>query len=430
MKRLYTLISFATLVALMASCSLADGKGLDVDEYGTNGKSGKMPGNGIYLSNSASSMSAVVNEHGGAFTILPRLAHPVSEDVTLTLSVVPSMIEEYNKANGLVGENDKNALHLLSEDLYSFVAPDGKKSKESITVTIPAGKTNVQVSVVVEPLTPEKNPFKDKLALPVRITSTTSPIKILSSPSDVMLKIDRERKVVTSVMEVTGPFKIIPNVPFKEAWSSWTFQYSEMHKNLRRNNISPAYMGGGTISSELYSRIHGKNGIQIKNLHEKENSWTQKPLNEDEWINVSLVYEDNGGGGHIKVYVDDEMQNDLTTSKVFFALNTPGVNWSIGNNTWGYGGIKVREIRFWNKALTKEEIKEYNQLPIEDPDTVKNLMMYAPMTQKEEVDGKMVVRKGDWTIDMGATRYKWIENVVFPNKKLVQEMPAKSPENP
>lgn len=429
MKRLYTFISFAALSALMASCSLADGKGLDVDEFGTKGSSA-LPGNGIYFSSNAPSLSALVTEQGGTFTIVPRLAHPASEDVVLTLEVVPSMIEEYNVANGLVDENIKNALHLLPDDLYSFVAPDGKKSKKNISVTIPAGKTSVPVNVAVEPLFANKNPFKDKLALPVRIASTTSSLPILSSPSEVMLKVDRDRKAVTSVMNIFGPFVLKPNVPFKEAWNSWTFQFSEMYDNLSIGNTTPGYMGGGTISSEMYTRISKEGGIQIKNLHEKPESWTNKPLNEKEWLNISFVYEDKGGGGHVKVYLDDVEQNDLVTSKIFFALDNPSVCWAMGNGTWSRAGVKVREIRFWNKALTPEEIKEYNQLPVEDPETVKNLIMYAPMTKDDLKDGKMTVRKGDWTIDMRDTHYTWLDNVAFPNKGLVQVTPSESPKEP
>lgn len=429
MKRLYTFISFAALSALVASCSLADGKGLDVDEFGTKGSSAKMPGNGIYFDSSSPSLSALVTEQGGSFTIVPRLAHPVDEDVTLTLEVIPERIGEYNAENGLVDDNAKNALHLLPEDLYSFVDPNGKKSKKDITITIPAGQTRVPVSVVVEPLFSDKNPFKDKLALPVRIASTTSAYPILSSPAEVMLKVDRDRKVVTSVMKTFGPFVIKPNVPFKEAWSSWTFQFSEMYDNLSIGNTSPGYMGGGTISSELYTRIDKNSGIQIKNLHEKQESWTHKPLNVKEWLNISFVYEDKGTGGHMKVYLDDVEQNDLVTSKIFFALNNPDVHWAMGNGAWKTAGVKIREIRFWNKALTPEEIKEYNQLPIEDPETVKNLIMYAPMTKEDLKDGIMTVRKGDWTINMGDTKFDWLENVAFPNRELVQVKPVISLED-
>lgn len=76
-------------------------------------------------------------------------------------------------------------------------------------------------------------------------------------------------------------------------------------------------------------------------------------FNPNQWYTISVAYDGNKG----LLYIDGEVVAELTASMVleFSRLNI-GQNWG-GYDTRQYINGRIAEIRVWNRALTKSEIK-------------------------------------------------------------------------
>ncbi|MEG0464732.1 MAG: hypothetical protein RR592_12800, partial [Bacteroides sp.] len=77
-------------------------------------------------------------------------------------------------------------------------------------------------------------------------------------------------------------------------------------------------------------------------------------------------------------------------------------------------GDYFRELRFWSKALTPQEINNYLYLPL-DPQTP-NLEMYLPLTK--EVGIKDISHNNNKVEIFSGAQYQFIENVLFPSLEL------------
>lgn len=415
-KALLLLLSFS---ALTACANYADGEG---DSPYCDLKTGS--DNGAYMGNKDGRNYMEVNIKTGKegfTTIFPRIAAPIEEDVTLTLVVDPDVVAHNVTASSI------KAQPIATEDIF-FVDSEGNEHQGEFTVTIPKGQVTTPVVVGVKELDPLKYAFQQRWAFGVKISDVSGNVPLLSEPRSVVVKYNREVRIVTSVLEVTTGgwgFNILTNEPFKEELPEWTIQMSVLYRDLSSSlNIVTGWFLDPIDGGTMYSRIHYEKGIQVKSLHEREDSWTNKPLKTHEWLNISYVYRTVGNGGEMKVYVDDELQNTLVTTKITFKPNSTDTGWSIGNSVWRKN--LLREVRIWDRALTQAEIKENMGLPME-LDT-EGLIMYLPGT-KEYFDfatGLPKVAKGNWRVinhpnpnNVGKNHFQIIENVVVPNKKLV-----------
>lgn len=431
MKRLYTFISFAALSALVASCSLADGKGLDVDEFGTKGSSAKMPGNGVYMNlpggNVASSL-LLDDEVGGKAVVMPVLASPFAEDMTVTLSFDPTVLDEYNKANGL-------KLLPVEPSLVTFYADGSETGSEgNVDVVIPAGKTSALVNLDIKPLNPEKYSFSSKYAVPVRITKNSANIPVLSSPNYAIVTLNRSFKTdVLHIIKMGGSAKISMNEPMKKDLTEWTMQGQFHFSQLQRNDPQVASpnqtlmnIGGGGITMGWWTRIAYGAGIQIKRGRDGADMWTQAPLKDHEWINVTFVYREVSkvdNTGRIEVYYGDKLV------KTFDEKTTPSYTWKAGapDPSWsfGFGNYRddyIREIKLWNRALTSAEIQDKLYLP-EDP-KAEGLLFYYPLTKKsyDEEARTFIDLTGNSKLTLpDRFDFEFVENVVLPNKTIVVE---------
>lgn len=417
-KALLLIISFTGLVA----CThLADGEGNSPYSSHCAGAD-----NGAYMGNKDKDnymeVKIKVGKEGFA-TIYPRIATPVENDVQITLAIAPEVV-----GSNAIAKNIK-AQTIATEDIF-FLDSEGKEHQNEFVVTIPKGQVTTPVLVGVKSLDPEKYPFQQRWAFGVKITDVKGGnVPLLSDPRSVVVKYDREVRLVTSVLEVTTGgwgFNILTNKPFTEEVKEWTIQMSVLYKDLSSssNIVTGWLLEPAMPKAALYSRIHYEKGIQVKSLHERKDSWTNKPLKTNEWLNISYVYKAEGAGGRVQVYVDDELHNDLVTTNLSFKPTSINTGWSIGNSTWR--GNLLREVRIWDRALTQAEIKENMGLPMA-LDT-EGLIMYLPCT-KEYFDASSnlpIVAKGDWRVvnhakNNGQNRFTIKENVVVPNKKLVIE---------
>ncbi len=68
-------------------------------------------------------------------------------------------------------------------------------------------------------------------------------------------------------------------------------------------------------TGDFYTRITNDKGIQIKNGRDGDDTWTNKPLSNGKWLNISLVHRN---ASSISVYVNGELQKTFETSPIYF----------------------------------------------------------------------------------------------------------------
>ncbi|MGI6815820.1 LamG domain-containing protein [Bacteroides sp. KG123] len=410
MRNIYYL-KYCILIPLLASCSVLDEDGL-ADGVGDN------PSNAIYMGNAnETGVIAVVasDQNGASFAVTPRLASTTDTPVTVTVEVDAATLEKYNKENGL-------SVKSVSPEDIRFVNAEGEEGMGKISATIKPGNIAATIEGRLMSLDAEKYPYGGRYAIPVKITDVKGPFKLLSSPVSTIVNLDR--KIKTSVFhmkQVKGngyTMRFAPITPYQQEMSEWTFQYIGLFNKITGSNQTTASLSGGT---GFYNRI-SKGGLQIKSENrDGPDTWTGKPVNEEEWLHVSYVYRRSGLVGKLSVYVNGELHKTFTTSPLYIDKNA-GSGWGFGNSN--ISDYYLREVRYWNRALTAAEIQDKYYLP-EDP-KANGLEAYFPMT-KDSYDEKTktftdLTGKWTWTINEG-TVYEIIDHVVFPAKKLQIEKP-------
>lgn len=392
-KYIILLLSVCSLTA----CNMVTGEGEGAD-------------NAVYMGNANASgvVSMLVNDKGGTIVVTPRLANITNEPVDVTLAIDKEMLAEYNKKAGLT-------LEPMGAEDFVLVTKDGKESHGSATVTIESGTYNASVEVKIPSLDAEKYPYSKRFAIPLSITHA-SKHQVLSSPKSTIIRLNRQ--LVTSVGKFSrgASIALIPNEKLRDEMSEWTMQVSLMFPSLSSANQTTMSIKSGT--GDFYTRIHGNTGIQLKHGRDGADTWTNKPLAINKWLNISFVYKNSSS---VSIYVNGELQKTFTTSPIYFSKQKHCCLF-IGNTT--YTGVYIREARMWKRALTVGELidKEYLPQDPKDPD----LLMYMPFTKSE--DGQMKELTGNWEVSSFRKMdlyneepplVEYIENVLFPSEDLV-----------
>ena len=404
------------LGVLLASCSADENVGL-AKGVGDNA------GNAVYMGNKDASgvISVLASDADGAsFSVTPRLAVATDKDVQVTVEVDAATLATYNKANNL------NITAVSPEDVV-FTAEDGSQSKGKVTATIKAGEVLAVIPGKLVSLDTEKYPYGGRYAIPVKITHVGSGMKLLSSPASTIVSLNR--KIKTSVLHVIGntgdhgySMLFTPNTPYESEMSEWTLQYMAQFQNLRAGNMTTASLSSGP---GFHNRISATGGLQVKSEgRDGTDTWTNKAVPEKQWLYVTYVYRKSGLVGHLTVYVNGEMQKTFVTSLLY--LDKQG--------RWGFGNSNVkdyylRELRFWNRALTPAEIQDKSYLP--ENAKSEGLEAYFPLT-KESYDEttktfKDLTGKWKWSlapkIQEGTVNFNYeiVDNVTFPAKSLTIE---------
>ncbi len=378
-------------IGLLTSCDMVSGEGDGAD-------------NAVYMGNANSScvVSMVVSDAGGGSAVItPRLANLTSEPVEVTVALDEELLEEYSKEAGV-------SLLPVSADDFVFVTKDGKESHGKATVVIESGQYNASVEVKMPMVDADKYPYSKAFAIPVSITDASN-YKVLSSPKSTIVRLNRQ--LVTSVARFTrgGSIVFLPkNDALREPMSEWTMQVTMLYPVFTNYNQTVMSIGGAAVG-EFYTRITSTAGVQVKNGRDGDDTWTQKPLETNKWLQISFVHRNSS---EVSVYINGELQKTFSTSPLYFSKDGD-TSLYIGNEQ--YGGVYLREARMWNRALTEGEIidKEYLPQDVSDP----SLIMYAPFTKV--ADNGVEELTGNWEVSEGSSaQITYIENVLFPSEKL------------
>ena len=193
-------------------------------------------------------------------------------------------------------------------------------------------------------------------------------------------------------------------------------QVSMLYPRMTNSNQTVMSIQSGT--GDFYTRITNDKGIHIKNGRDGDDTWTNKPLSNGKWLNISLVHRN---ASSISVYVNGELQKTFETSPIYFS-DMKKCCLFIGNTQ--YTNVYIREARMWNRALTDGEIIDKEYLP-QDP-TDPNLIMYMPFNTVENNEMKELT--GNWEIsdfrtlgiwDEDPPKISYVENVQFPAEDLI-----------
>ena len=68
-------------------------------------------------------------------------------------------------------------------------------------------------------------------------------------------------------------------------------------------------------TGDFYTRITNDKGIQIKNGRDGDDTWTNKPLSNGKWLNISLVHRN---ASSISVYVNGITEDVRNLAYLFF----------------------------------------------------------------------------------------------------------------
>lgn len=360
------------------------------------------PDNAVYMGNVNSSDVldiTVSDDKGGLAVVTPRLANISEKPVTIVIGVDKATLDKYNEKNNL-------DLEPMNAEDFAFIDSDGKVSHGEATVTIQPGEFEASVQVKIDSINVKKYPYSKRLAIPILIKNVSN-FKLLSQPQWTLVKLNRQlRTSIGEINSLTGGISVKPKTPYAAPMKEWTFQMSMIYRDLTRGNLTTAYIsssGGG----EFYTRINASQGIQIKNGRDGDDTWTQKKLATNVWLHIAYVYKERS----LSVYVNGELQKTFETTEMYLA-NSPESGWTIGNDNYKNNDY-IREVRFWNKALSQAEIMDKLYLP-QDPNTP-GLLMYMPFTKEAGV----TELTGKWNVSINpASKISFIDNVLFPATKL------------
>lgn len=409
MNRIYIFIILCIAAFSISSCV--------VDEKGLADGSGSTAPNAVYMGNvNPSGVVSVIasDEDGASFAVTPRLVSFADEPVTIKVKVDVETLNAYNKENGL------KVRPIAPEDVH-LVNSDGETNVGEISAVIKPGEILTTIDCKLDSFDATKYPYDGRFAVPIKISEVKGSLKLLSAPVSTIVNLNR--KIKTSVFHLISPkgngytIRFTPKTPYQEEMSEWTLQYIAQFNNIHGGNQTTASLSGG---HGFYNRISTTGGLQVKSEgRDGPDTWTGKQVNQREWLHVSYVYRKSGLVGKLSVYVNGELHKIFTTSLLYFDNAS---RWGFGNSN--VSDFYLREVRYWNRALSAAEIQDKYYLP-EDPNA-NGLEAYFPMTKEsyDEETGKFRDLTDKWEFEINkGSRYEIIENVVFPAKSLKIETP-------
>ncbi|WP_329904901.1 DUF1735 and LamG domain-containing protein [Porphyromonas pogonae] len=357
----------------------------------------------------SSTLRFTVSDDGGSTVITPRIANRIEQEVSLAVEVDKDILDKYNKDN-------KSNYKLLPQACYDLVCGDQKgKALDLKLAPMEYGKA---VAVKVNTMRNADGtlvPLTENYAIPVRLKSVSGGSVQLKSSDNVAI-IFLDRKFKTSVLKIHGRMLCeVADPKNDKEYTEWTAQYSFcpfevnsnvglMYPNTRESNDSPLYMslsGGGFL---LHANTGGGGKINFN-----QPKFDNFKFETGKWYHMAIVYKEENSKPMLRIYVNGE----LALENVWPGKVSKWPKIYIGNANFN---SLVRELRFWERALTLSEVN--STLYFADP-KAKGLELYMPF-DKENKTKNITEGKADWykvSFNSGATdkNINFDEEVIFPN---------------
>lgn len=261
---------------------------------------------------------------------------PVSHDTKVTLAIDPSKVDEYNAAKGT----------------NYFCVPEGSAVLEQTELTIPAGRSYSDATVVKMLSTED---FEEGRVYVVPVTIKESGVDVLEPSRTIYLQIARVLHFTALDISNTQMYSnyIFPD-NLKKELGAFTYEIKFYSRQWHRI----ARMCSFTSANEEKSSMlrFGENGLPERSLQwvSPGGSVVSSTLfDTDRWYTLSLVYD----GSTLTMYVDGNKDAEGAFSgTVDFQRIELGMSWTGYRGSQYFNGC-IAEMRVWDRALTPGEIK-------------------------------------------------------------------------
>ena len=368
-----------------------------------------------------------------------EMAYPASEDVTVTVSADPSLVETYNAIY-------KTAWKALDATYYDF---------PSQTLTVPAGKTlsetltlNLKNLMGDQQQGIEELNIDETFILPITITQASMSVLNASSTAYYVVK---RSSAITSAASLRDNWITLPKLdewgPLAERYSNLnaiTFEAFIYVYDFSKHNEISTIMG---IEDYLLLRIGDSNferqqlqfdgsGVGFGKFPKKDDL---KLLNAGEWYHVAATYDEDTR--IVRIIVNGKIQSEgtemgATTPELINLAKRAYYNlyeqypdneeYKKASAGWGdarqlfigksYDDTRqlngeVAEVRIWSVARTPEQIRE-NMYDIADPENEPTLLGYWKF---DEGEGNIIYdRTGHGNDAVAAFDLEWPEGIEIP----------------
>ncbi len=313
-----------------AVCFLAAAVACEDAEYG-------VIENMVYISEAAPNNSA--NQQIGSLTIkgdtetsfTVRMARAVDADVTATVIIDPSIVEEYNKANGA-------NYQVLPSEYLSFEEE----------VVIPAG--NIAAAPTKVAIKRFDTPNGESYAIPFRVAEVEG-APVASVSSKWMLLLDKpliQRVPIFTAYHV--PHSDVENSPWNLTTAEWTL---ETLLNMDSFGVNNQAIFNFNASVEVYIRFGdaGKdyNMLQIK--HNGSQVDSNYRFDTNTWYHIAFV----SSGGSVRLYVNGKEDVALNAAPPSVTFN--GIQLASSGTQYFRARAQYAQVRFWSKSLTEAQLQ-------------------------------------------------------------------------
>lgn len=368
-----------------------------------------------------------------------EMAYPASEDVTVTVSADPSLVETYNAIY-------KTAWKALDAAYYDFPTQ---------TLTVEAGRTlSETLTLNLKNLMGDQQQGIDELnidetfVLPVTITQASMSVLNASSTAYYVVK---RSSAITSAASLRDNWITLPKLdewgPLAERYSNLnaiTFEAFIYVYDFSKHNEISTIMG---IEDYLLLRIGDSNferqqlqfdgsGVGFGKFPKKDDL---KLLNAGEWYHIAATYDEETR--IVRIYVNGKLQSEgtemgATTPALMnlamrgyynlFEQNPDNEEYKKAYGGWGdarqlffgksYDDSRqlngdIAEVRIWSVARTQEQIWD-NMYDISDPENEPTLLGYWKF---DEGEGNIIYdRTGHGNDAVAAFDLEWPEGVEIP----------------
>lgn len=278
----------------------------------------------------------VVEDTPASYAVTIQSTSVVEEDVTLTLKVDPSLVAEYNAANGTTFTE----IPLSSIEL------------ENPTVKMVAGSA-ISTAATLRVVSTEE--FKEgcTYVIPVTIASVSGNNEIIPTAKTIFLRVSR----VIQFAAINANYQASSNFVFEKSFplSTLTYEMKVYPTGLAKKGPQRFLALENADESKAlllrFNEANTDNKLQIKLCGATFMSNTQ--FQNNQWYLLSVVYD----GSTISLYVNGVLDSSIKASfdPFDFQRYEMGMSWT-NYPSQQFFSHRFCEIRVWDRALSPSEI--------------------------------------------------------------------------
>lgn len=281
----------------------------------------------------------VVDDTPASYDVTVQSTKKLDHDVTLTLGVDASKVDEYNKKH-------TTNYFAVPESAVEIINPQVKIASGS------AVSSAAQVKVVSTEDFVEGRTY----LIPVTIKSAGSGENFIESSKTIFLRISRVINFYSIQADANASSNFIFDKPIP--LTTFTYEVKIYPQGLNRTNYPQRFMAleqsDETKSLLLrFNEANSSNKLQTI-LADKNKFISNKEFENNHWYLLTWVYD----GSTISFYIDGVLDTSIGASSIGvinFQRYEMGMSWG-GYRSRQFFSHRFGELRVWNRALSSSEI--------------------------------------------------------------------------